>query len=61
VRCAAILATQYRFQQPWVKQCEQQATMLGNGIPLCGTHINHKPDQVVCKMSAEIWTTEKLP
>lgn len=61
IRCSAILATQHRHQQPWVKCCENQATMVVNGHPLCGTHINHPPALVVATMLPEMITVERIP
>lgn len=39
-RCAAVLAVEYRSQQPWKKCCEQTAAHNIDGVPLCGTHFN---------------------
>lgn len=39
-RCAAMLAAEFRHQQPWKKCCEQTAAHWLDGVPLCGTHFN---------------------
>ena len=39
-QCAAVLAAEFRHQQPWKKCCEQTAAHWVDGVPLCGTHFN---------------------
>lgn len=58
-RCAAILNIQWRNQQPWVKCCENRAVMKCDGVPLCGTHVNHPLEQVVAEFGPYD-TVEKL-
>jgi len=60
IRCAAVLATHYRYHQPWIKCCENHATTIVNGHPLCGTHINRPPERVVLTMLPDIITVEKI-
>lgn len=46
-RCCAIVGNRRTYQQEWVKRCENAALFRGNGVPLCGTHVNHPPFQVI--------------
>lgn len=61
MRCAAILVTQFRHKQPWVKCCENSAVMKFDGVPLCGTHINHPPKMVAIEPVFGFGTTEPIP
>lgn len=58
--CCAILRVQHRCKIPEVQRCQQQATHRCNGVPLCGTHINHPPDLVIVLFDLDIRTTEKI-
>lgn len=56
-RCRAVLAHQYRHQQPWVQTCRAEAIHWvgppGAGVGLCGTHLNalHEgPISIVTKL-----------
>lgn len=57
--CCAVNRVQHRCKIPEVQRCQQRATFLCNGVPLCGTHVNNRPMQVVVEFGP-ILTTEKI-
>lgn len=57
--CCAVNRVQHRYKIPEVQRCQQRAIMRCNGVPLCGTHINHPPTHVVVEFGP-IETTEVI-
>lgn len=49
-RCHAVVGDKRTCQIEWVQLCQQKATRMVSGVPLCGTHINaayNGPIQVI--------------
>jgi hypothetical protein len=60
VICSAVNNVQYRCKIPEVQRCQQTAKFRVNGVPLCGTHVNHPPKQVIVDFDGGIVTTEEI-
>lgn len=60
ILCCAVNRVQHRCKIPEVQRCQQRATFLCNGVPLCGTHLNSPPTHVVVEFGPEIMTAEKI-
>lgn len=60
MRCAAVLNVQYRCKIPMMQLCQQEATIIADGFPLCGTHVNHPPARVITDFGPEIKTVVRL-
>lgn len=58
--CAAVLNVQHRCKVPMVQLCQQKATLRYDGVPLCGTHINHLPERVCVKPVFGFGTVERI-
>ncbi len=60
MRCAAVLRVQHRCKIPEAQLCQQRATMRYDGVPLCGTHVNHLPDLVCVEPVFGFGTVKKI-
>lgn len=59
-RCCAVLGSQWNSKIERVQLCQQQATLRYDGVPLCGTHINHLPERVCIEPVFGFGTVEKI-
>lgn len=59
-RCCAVLRSEHSCKIERVQLCQQSAIVRYDGVPLCGTHVNHLPDRVCVEPVFGFGTVEKI-